>query len=56
MSGSTRVCDRSTVGLKITSPVVVCNIVSSELPDSGGGGGVSTKRGSTSRSVSCVGS
>ena len=55
MSGSTRVCDRSTVGLKITSPVVVRNIVSSELPDSGGGG-VSTKRGSTSRSVSCVGS
>ena len=48
--GSTRDCDRSTVGLEITSPVVV-RVVSSELP--GGGGGVRTKRGSTSRSVSC---
>ena len=50
MSGSTWDCDRSTVGLEITSPVVVC-VVSSELPD--GGGGVRTKRGSSSRSVSC---
>ena len=53
VSGSTRDCDRSTVGLEITSPVVV-RLVSSELPD--GGGGVRTKRGSTSRSVSCDGS
>ena len=43
MSGSTRDCDRSTVGLEITSPVV--RVVSSELP--GGGGGVRTKRGSS---------
>ena len=53
MSGSTRDCDRSTVGLEITSPVVV-RVVSSELPD--GGGGVRSKRGSTSCSVSCGGS
>ena len=52
MSGSTRDCDRSTVGLEITSPVVVC-VVPSELP--GGGGGVRTERGSVSRSVSCGG-
>ena len=43
MSGSTRDCDRSTVGLDITSPDVI-RVVSSELPD--GGGGVRTKRGS----------
>ena len=53
MSGSTRDCDRSTVGLEITSLVVV-RLVSSELPD--GGGGVRTKRGSTSRTLSCGGS
>ena len=45
MSGSTRDCDRSTVGLDITFPDVV-RVVSSELP--GGGGGICTKRGSTS--------
>ena len=53
MSGSTRDCEGSTVGLEITSPVFV-RLVSSELP--GGGGGVRTKRGSTSRSVICGGS
>ena len=47
MSGSTRNCDRSSVGLEITSPVVV-RAVSSELPD--GCGGVRTKRGSSSSS------
>ena len=40
VSGSTRDCDRSTVGLEITSPVVV-RVVSSELPD--GGCGVRTE-------------
>ena len=48
MSGSTRDCDRSTVGLEVV------RLVSSELPD--GGGGVRTKRGSTSRTLSCGGS
>ena len=46
MSGSTRDCDRSTVGLEVV------RLVSSELPD----GGVRTKRGSTSRTLSCGGS
>ena len=46
MSGSTRDCDRSTVGLEITSPIVV-HVVSCDLPD--GGDGVRSKRGSTSR-------
>ena len=49
ISGSTRDCDRSTVGLEITSPAVV-RVVSSDLPN-GGGGGVRTKLGSTPRSV-----
>ena len=39
MSGSNRDCDRSTVGLEITSPVFirVYALVSSEIPDGGGG-------------------
>ena len=53
MYGSKRDCNRSTVGLDINSPVVV-RVVLSELPD--GGGGVRTKRGSTTCSVSYVGS